>query len=71
MLKVSEEIFEQLAALEHERWSGWMKYMLANMTTYNLMRWIGQMNTLYSDLSEYDKESDRKEVRRTLEILGD
>ena len=32
-------------------------------------RWKDQMNTPYKDLSEEDKEKDRREVRRTIEIL--
>ena len=66
---IDEDTFEQLAALEHDRWSGWMKYMFANLTLANLTRWLRQMETHYSDLSEAEKESDRKEVWRTLEIL--
>jgi len=67
---IDEETFERLAALEHDRWSGWMEYMFANMTLENLMRWALQMETPYSGLSEREKESDRKEVRRTLKLLG-
>jgi len=69
MYEVDKKMFEQLAALEHDRWSRWMKYMFANLTMENLVRWKRQMDTHYRNLSEAEKESDRKEVRRTLEIL--
>ncbi len=69
-MTVDKDTFERLAALEHDRWSGWMKYMLANLTINNLMRWLKQMETPYSDLSEREKESDRKEVRRMLDVLS-
>ena len=67
---IDNKTFEKLAALEHDRWSGWMEYMFENMTLANLTRWVLQMETPYSGLSEREKESDRKEVRRTLEVLG-
>ncbi len=70
MHKIDKDTFERLAALEHDRWSGWMKWMFANWTPDNLIRWFRQMTTPYSNLPEYEKESDRKEVRRTLQILG-
>lgn len=33
-------------------------------------RWQRQMNTPYSDLPENEKESDRKEADRMIEIMG-
>lgn len=66
---------EALAALEHESWSDWTKWMLNEMESElgdrellrNLecvKRWRRQMTTPYSDLSDQEKESDRNEVRR-------
>lgn len=65
----SRELMEKLADIEHERWSGWMRYMFANRSPDNIIRWMGQMNTPYSELPEYTKESDRVEVRKTLEAI--
>jgi hypothetical protein len=63
------ELMEILAAIEHERWSGWMRWMFDNWTDENIARWKTQMVTPYCDLPEYSKESDRKEVRKTLEAI--
>ncbi len=74
---------EALAAVEHESWSGWTKWMLGEIkkelkvypgkiTSCDLSelacirRWQRQMVTGYADLSEKEKESDRKVVREKL-----
>lgn len=71
---------EALAALEHERWSGWMRYQFEKMTfhpdgsatlpAWAVERWLRQAATPYADLTEQEKESDRIEVRKTLELLA-
>ncbi len=67
----AETTLETLADIEHERWSGWMRYQFANWTDENIERWKALMDTPYSDLSEHSKESDRKEVRKTLKAIAD
>jgi hypothetical protein len=62
-------LIEILADIEHERWSGWMRWMFDNWTEENIARWKTQMVTPCRDLPEYSKESDRKEVRKTLEAI--
>ena len=69
MIKPSE-LIELLAAQEHERWSSWMRYMFDNWTEENIKRWKYQMVTPYAELPEHSKESDRKEARKTMEIVG-
>ena len=64
-----EELIEKLAALEHEQWAHWTKHMLANMTDENIEKWKKQIETLYSELSEEEKESDRKWARKVLSIF--
>ena len=61
---------EMLAAIEHERWSGWMRHMFDNWTPEDIARWKHQMMTPYADLPEYSKEADRVEVRKTLTALA-
>lgn len=61
---------EQLAALEHEQWIHWTKYMLDNLTSENIERWKRQIQTPYSELSEKEKESDRRWARKAIDILG-
>lgn len=57
---------ERLAAFAHERWSGWMRWMLECLDSpereQHLARWRRQMGTPYSELPEGEKESDRKEA---------
>lgn len=59
-----DEIVEKLAAIEHDRWAAWHRYASVNWTPENLTRWDRQMKTPYAELSEHEKESDRKEVMR-------
>lgn len=72
---------EQLAALCHEQWSGWMEYLFAKckvkddgqsmlIPPWAVDRWVGQMKTPYAELSESEKDSDRKEADRFLAIVG-
>jgi len=48
-----------MAALEHEQWAHWTKYMLDNLTPENIARWRRQIDTPYRGLSDNEKESDR------------
>lgn len=69
------QLVEILAAIEHERWSGWMKHEFSlqreplTMTAESYASWNRQANTPYADLSEDEKESDRREVRKTLAAI--
>ena len=71
---------EKLAELCHEQWSGWMKHLFSFTSAplggafvipaSNVKRWKRQMNTPYEDLSEEEKDSDRKEADKFLEIIN-
>jgi predicted aminopeptidase len=76
---VLTRLLETLSELEHERWSHWMLYLFGK-SAYNpdgsvtipaelVERWTRQAATPYSALSETEKESDRKEARKTLEVV--
>lgn len=73
-----EEFIEKGADIEHTRWAKWQKYFFSkcSITTSEnennatlvlplelLKRWKRQIATPYSELSESEKESDRREVR--------
>lgn len=58
---------EQLADYAHDSWSRWMRYMFANWDDAHVEMWKRKMGTSYYDLTE--KESDRKEADRILEIV--
>lgn len=77
---VAPDLLERLADREHERWSRWMRYLFScgaskadgsfRLNESTVERWKRQMNTPYSQLTEAEKESDRKEAREILETLG-
>lgn len=74
-------ILEDLAHIEHERWSHWQTYMHSKgvrqadgslLIPRNLVeRWDRQSETTYSDLSEEEKEGDREQVRKYLPLIVD
>jgi len=70
---------EALAAQEHESWANWTRWMLQEMVKESggdfeleglpcVERWTRQMDAPYADLSEKEKESDRKVVREKLQL---
>lgn len=75
----SPELLEELAAVEHDRWSHWQRYMHDKgqatedggllIPAELVGRWSAQMNTPYAELSEQEKESDRDQVRRYLPTI--
>jgi hypothetical protein len=82
-----KDLREKLAAVQHEIWSHWMKYMFKQGYYHNIMlggciqnvwvmpmierqRWERQMNTLYKDLPEGEKESDRHQADKILKLLA-
>lgn len=70
---------EELAEYAHDAWSGWMRYLFEKSTknddgtvtipSWAVERWTRQMNTPYDELPEEEKESDRAEADRMLEIV--
>ena len=74
-------VTERLADYEHERWSRWQKYLFSkcisnpdgSMTIPKefVDRWMFQMNSKYEELTEEEKNSDRKEATKILNIIFD
>lgn len=72
------DIREQLAAIEHERWSDWQTWVhkvinegVEGTTLEQFMeRWERQINTPYAELSEAEKNSDREQVDRYLPLIS-
>lgn len=59
-MKRKDEI-EVIAEYLHIIWSNWFKYQLKYMwKPSNLLRWLKQSKTSYCQLSEKDKDKDRK-----------
>ena len=75
-----KEFVEKGADIEHDRWARWQKYMFSkgsvdaegvfHLPKEFVDRWFRQIDTKYSDLSEEEKESDRKETRNYLPLLS-
>lgn len=80
-----DKLKELLAENAHKRWSNWMKYLFFNtyplkgqfdketgdlvIPKYYVDRWKRQLETEYEDLSEKEKNSDRKEADKIMCIL--
>lgn len=73
-----DELREQLAALAHEQWSDWMRYLFSKceergdgrlIPPWAVDRWMRQMQTMYADLPEEEKESDRAEADKVLALI--
>jgi hypothetical protein len=75
----SPPLLEEMAALEHDRWSGWEFYRETCLRggerrkpddpeTYE-ERWHRLRETSYADLPEESKESDRREARKTRDLI--
>ena len=73
------ETREKLAELCHKQWTGWMQYLFSKCHRIEhgdvvipeslVHRWMRQINTRYENLPESEKESDRKEADRFLELM--
>lgn len=78
---MNKELIEKLADYEHDRWSRWQRHVF-NKSIKNedgsvtipkdyVDRWIRQINTSYCSLSESEKDSDRKEAIRIINIINE
>lgn len=78
-LDTGTKMIEELAEFAHNQWSGWMIYLFSKCTlnddgtmtipVWAVERWQRQAQTHYLDLPDDEKESDRKEARKVLEIM--
>lgn len=67
------------ADLEHEIWSSWMQYMFTKgtfnpdgtwtMPAWAVERWTKQMRTIYYELSDKEKDSDREQVQKHIDLI--
>jgi len=74
----NEELREQLAAIEHERWADWQRYcnqvLRARATDERtleerLQHWDRQINTPYSLLTKKEQASDMEQVDRYWHLI--
>jgi hypothetical protein len=79
--KTIDDLLEQLATIEHERWSHWQRYMHSKCIAQGadgsllipadlVQRWERQASTPYASLTEREKESDREQVRKYLPLIA-
>ena len=79
MPEKTTELREKLAELCHSQWNDWMVYLFSKgkfnndgtwtMPVWAVDRWTRQMRTLYADLPTEEKDTDRKEADKFLEIF--
>ncbi len=72
-------VLEAVAAVEHERWSHWQRYMHSQCLRNDdgsltvppalVRRWERQMSTPYESLTDGEKESDREQAREYLAVV--
>jgi hypothetical protein len=77
---VTDKILEAVSEQCHKQWSGWTEHFLSktkeccsehiSMDVTWIDRWRKQIATPYADLTEEEKESDRREARKILEAIG-
>lgn len=70
---------EALAALQHEQWTGWMRYLFSRCVPTApggrlipqewVERWQRQMDTPYAELTDAEKDSDRAEADRVIALF--
>jgi hypothetical protein len=73
-------LLEQLAAIEHERWAHWQRFMHGKgehkpdgslvLPADLVAKWVRLIETPYTQLTDQEKESDREQVRRYLPIVA-
>ena len=71
---MTDDETEIAAARAHEQWSHWQRYLHSRcypgddgdliIPCYLVLQWDRQMNTTYDQLSESEKESDRRIAKK-------
>lgn len=75
-----KELYEQLAAIEHERWTNQLRSVLAKgdkdprngdliIPAATVERWEQLVSTPYNQLSEEEKAKDRQQVDRYMKLI--
>jgi hypothetical protein len=76
-----KDLVEKLAAIEHERWADWQRYMFSKcepvpgtgggllIPQQFVKGWQRQIDTSYAELTEAEKDSDREQVMRYLHLV--
>lgn len=80
MTKKDNKTLERIATLCHIQWANWMKYVFSKcdrtpegtyiIPKWAVDRWNQQINTSYSQLSEEEKDSDRREAEKFIKLIA-
>lgn len=75
----SNQLLEELSAIEHERWAHWQRFMHEHgerqpdggllLPSELISKWDRLINTPYAKLTIDEQESDREQVRRYLPVI--
>lgn len=75
----SRDLLEAMAAVEHSRWASWQRHLHAKCSAQEdgslvipssyVASLERQIATPYAQLSEREKDSDRAEARKSLEVV--
>lgn len=70
-IKVQKDLYEELAALEHEQWVGWAKDIAdtEKINSERVERWK-KLFVPYSELSQEEKDKDREWVDKVMKIIA-
>lgn len=82
---MSIELREQIAAVQHEIWSHWMRYLFSRTEASDsagsciyggaiipntlVLRWQRQMETPYAELTDKERESDRHQADKVITLF--
>jgi len=76
-----EQAIQRLAAIEHERWAHWQRYVHDQCESKEdgslvipaelVARWEAQIKTPYNELTDDEQQSDREQVARYLPAIYD
>lgn len=76
---VLSEKREALSSVQHDIWAHWIHYQFSvcvqnedgslTIPADKVARWTRQMNTPYSELTEREKDSDRKQADKVISVL--
>jgi hypothetical protein len=73
------DAMERIAAEQHAIWAHWMTFLFSCSTSNpdgsvtipaeKVQRWQRQMNIAYADLTEQEKESDRHQAQKVVDVM--
>jgi hypothetical protein len=66
----NEKLLEAFAEQCHIQWAGWTKHQIESNDLIHVAGWMRQIATPYSELSEQEKDSDRKCAAEFITILN-